>query len=156
VGRHRPDPRGHARIFIAAAAVALAIALVLVGGVALWGALTSESARPGPATSQADPPAAGKTTSTGRPKPPQASAPTGGAALVVRCRVARCGVFISSSPDNDVLFNGVMRQGEERRADESRMNLVVSDSGGVDVIINGKLQPKGAPGKRKIYTIIKA
>jgi hypothetical protein len=157
VGRHRPDPRGHARILIAAAAVALAIALLVVGGVALWGALTSEPARPGPATSQADPPAAAtQKTSTGRPRQPTTSTATGGAALVVRCRAARCGVFISSSPDNDVLFNGVMRQGEERRADEPRMNLVVSDSGGVDVIINGKLQPKGTPGKRRIYTIVKS
>jgi hypothetical protein len=156
VGRHRPDPRGHARIFIAAAAVALAIALLVVGGVALWGALTSGPARPGPATSQADPPAATQSTSTGRPRQPQPSAATdGGVALVVRCRVAKCGVFISSSPDNDVLFNGFLRQGEVRRADEPRMNLVVSDSGGVDVIINGKLQPKGAPGKRQTYTVIK-
>jgi hypothetical protein len=157
VGRHRPDPRGHARILIAAAAVALALALVVVGGVALWGALTSEPARPAPATSQADPPAASapQKTSTGRPRQPTTSTATGGAALIVRCRAAKCGVFISSSPDNDVLFNGFMRQGEERRADEPRMNLVVSDSGGVDVIINGKLQPKGASGKRKIYTIVK-
>ncbi|HZB29732.1 MAG TPA: RodZ domain-containing protein [Streptosporangiaceae bacterium] len=155
MGRHRPDPRGHARIFIAAAAVALAIALLVVGGVALWGALSSEPASPAPATSQADPPAATQTRSTGRSRQ-QASTVPGGAALVVRCRVARCGVFISSSPTNDVLFNGVMRQGEERRADEPRMNLVVSDSGGVDVYINGRLQPKGTAGKRKIYTIIKS
>ncbi|HEU5157239.1 MAG TPA: RodZ domain-containing protein [Streptosporangiaceae bacterium] len=65
-------------------------------------------------------------------------------------------MFISSSPDNDVLFNGILRQGEERRADEPRMNLVVSDGGGVDVYINGRLQAKGAAGKRKIYTVIKA
>lgn len=64
-------------------------------------------------------------------------------------------MFISSSPDNDVLFNGNLRQGEERHADEPRMNLVVADSSAVDVFINGKLQPKGAPGKRKIYTIVK-
>jgi hypothetical protein len=142
---------------IAAAAVALAIALLVVGGVALWGALTSEPARPGPATSQADPPAAARSTAsaTARPRQPQTSTAGGGGALLVRCRAAKCGVFISSSPDNDVLFNGIMRQGEERRADEPRMNLVVSDSGGVDVYINGKLQPKGTPGKRKIYTIVK-
>jgi hypothetical protein len=129
---------------------------LVVGGVALWGALTSEPVSPGPASSRADPPAATQTTSTGRPRPPQPSAATDGAALVVRCRAARCGVFISSSPDHDVLFNGFMRKGEERRADEPRMNLVVSDSGGVDVYINGELQPKGTAGKRKIYTVIKA
>lgn len=128
----------------------------MVGGVALWGALTSEPARPGPAASQANQPSDNQKTSTGRPRQqqPQTSTATNGVALIVRCRAPRCGVFISSSPDNDVLFNGFMRQGEERRADEPRMNLVVSDSSGVDVIINGKLQPKGAAGK-KIYTIVK-
>ena len=142
---------------IAAAAVALAIALLVVGGVALWGALTSEPARPGPATSQADPPAnSGSARPSGKPKQPDTSTATGGNALVVRCRAARCGVFISSSPDNDVLFNGVLGQGEVRRADEPRMNLVVSDGSSVDVFINGRLQTKGAPGKRRIYTIVKS
>jgi hypothetical protein len=141
---------------IAAAAVALAIALVVVGGVALWGALTSEPATPGPESSRADPPAASQSVPSGKAKSPAPSPPvTGGEALVVRCRVARCGVFISSVPDNDVLFNGNLGQGEERHADEPRMNLVVSDGSTVDVFINGKLQTKGPPGKRKVYTIIK-
>jgi hypothetical protein len=59
-------------------------------------------------------------------------------------------------PDNDVLFNGNLRQGEERRADEPRMSLVVSDGSAVDVYINGKLQKKTAPGKKGIYTIVKS
>ena len=86
---------------------------------------------------------------------PHISPPTHVNVLRVRCRVARCGVFISSSPDNDVLFNGVLKQGEERQADESRMNLVVSNAAAVDVYINGMLQPKGQPGRRKIYTVVK-
>jgi hypothetical protein len=65
-------------------------------------------------------------------------------------------VFISSAPDNDVLFNGTLRQGDFRVADEPRMNLVVSDGSTVDVIINGKLQAKGPPGKRRYYTIVKS
>ena len=54
-----------------------------------------------------------------------------------------------------MLFNGNLGQGETRQADEPRMNLVVSDGSAVDVYINGKLQPKSAPGKRKTYTIVK-
>jgi hypothetical protein len=76
-------------------------------------------------------------------------------ALVIRCTAARCGVFVSDSPDNDVLFNGVLRQGQAREFDEARMNLVVSDSSTLDVYIYGKLQTKGPPGKRRIYTIVK-
>jgi eukaryotic-like serine/threonine-protein kinase len=141
---------------IAAAAVALAIALLVVGGVALWGAMTSAPATPGPGGSKADPPAASQSAPSGKSKSPATSTVTGGDALVVRCRVAKCGVFISSVPDNDVLFNGNLGLGEERHADEPRMNLVVRDGGAVDVYINGKLQPRGAPGKRKYYTIIKS
>ncbi len=140
---------------IAAAAVALAIALVVVGGVALWGALTSEPARPGPGTSKADPPAASKSVPSGKSRQPTTSTATDGNALIVRCRASSCGVFISSIPENDVLFNGHLRQGEERHADEPRMALVVSDASVVDVYINGKLQARGAPGKRT-FTITKA
>ena len=139
---------------IAVAAVALAIALLVIGGVALWGALTSEPARPGPETSGADPPAESGSAPPRRPEQSRTSAFTGDA-LVVRCRAPRCGVFISSPPNNDVLFNGTLRQGDERTADEPRMTLVVSDGSTVDVYINGKLQAKGPPGKRKYYTIVK-
>jgi hypothetical protein len=151
VGRHRPDPRGHARILIALAAVALAIALVAVGGVALWGALTSKPARPSPTQSKADPDASAKPTGTA---PQSRSAAVKNDALVVRCRVAKCGLFISASPDNEVLFNGFIAQDEVRQFDDPRMNLVVRDGSTVDVYINGKLQPKTQPGKRETYTII--
>jgi hypothetical protein len=141
---------------VAAVAVALAIALLVVGAVALWGALTSEPAQPGPGSSKADPPAASQPVPSGKTKPPATSSVADGFALVVRCRAARCGVFISSVPDNDVLFNGNLGPGEERHADEPRMNLVVSDGSSVEVYINGRLQAKGSPRKRKYYTIIKS
>lgn len=64
-------------------------------------------------------------------------------------------MFIASTPGNEVLFNGTLRQGESRQHDEPRMALVVADAGAVDVYINGKLQPK-APGERKTYTIVKS
>lgn len=133
----------------------LALALLVVGGVALYGALTSEPAAPGPATSKAEPPAESSEPARRVPQSASRSPQSRIDALVVRCRVARCGVFISSSPDNNVLFNGNLAQGEERQANEPRMNLVVSDGSAVDVFINGKLQPRGAPGRKKTYTIIK-
>jgi hypothetical protein len=132
----------------------ITVGLALVGGVTggtIIAATTSdENQRPSlhTATSTVKSPTASQ---GARPISP----PVGAAALIVRCRVSRCGVFISSSPDNNVLFNGVLRQGEERRANESRMNLVVSDAAGLDVFINGKLQPKGRPGARKIYMVVK-
>jgi hypothetical protein len=135
--------------------VVLAIALLVVGGVALWGALTSEPASPGPASSKADPPAAKPPTS----RVPQSASksPAAEEALVVRCRAAKCGVFITvpNNGNSNVLFNGFLAQGEVRRADEPRMYLVVSDASAVDVYINGKLQGKGTAGKRT-YTIIKS
>jgi hypothetical protein len=133
--------------------VALAIALLAVGGVALWGALTSKPARPSPAQSKADPPASSAAKPSG--KAPQSHSAAGNSnALIVRCRVAKCALFISASPDNEVLFNGFITQGEVRQFDDPRMNLVVRDSSTVDVYVNGKLQPKSTPGKRQTYTII--
>ncbi|HEX6469807.1 MAG TPA: DUF4115 domain-containing protein [Streptosporangiaceae bacterium] len=139
---------------IAVAAVVLAIALLVVGGVALWGALTSAPAKPGPGASRADPPAVSGAASS-KPRPAASSTSTTDA-LIVRCRAPRCGVFISSVPDGDILFNGTLKQGDERHADEPRMALVVSNAGAVDVFINGRLAPKGPPGKRKTYTIVKS
>lgn len=133
----------------------LAIALLVVGGVALWGALTSKPAKPGPTTSRADPPAVSGAAPSSKPNPAASSTSTTDA-LIVRCRAPRCGVFISSVPDGDILFNGTLRQGDERTADEPRMALVVSDGSAVDVFINGRLAPKGPAGKRKTYTIVKS
>jgi hypothetical protein len=77
-------------------------------------------------------------------------------ALVVRCRADRCGVFISASPGNEVLFNGFLEQGKVLNFDDPRMNLVVSDGSTADVYINGKLQPKSEPGRRNTFTIVAA
>jgi serine/threonine protein kinase len=92
------------------------------------------------------------TITQGSPRP---SLPSKAEALVVRCRAPRCGIFISSSPNNRVLFNGHLAQGEARQADEQKMNLVVSDGSACDVYINGKLQEKGPPGKKKTFLVIK-
>jgi hypothetical protein len=137
--------------------VVLALALLVVGGVALWGALTSEPAAPAPGASRADPPASAEAAPSSRQRQ---SASTSTArvteALVVRCRSAGgCRVFIASTPGNEVLFNGTLGQSETRQYDERRMALVVADAGAVDVYINGKLQPK-APGERKTYAIVKS
>jgi hypothetical protein len=140
---------------IAIAAIVLAIALLVVGGVALRGALTSAPATPGPVTSNADPPASSGPATASRPRQTVASTATSDA-LLVRCRAVKCGVFISSVPDNDVLFNGTLGQGDQRTADEPRMALVVSDGSAVDVYINGRLQKKGARGKRHVYAIVKS
>jgi hypothetical protein len=135
--------------------VVLALALLVVGGVALWGALTSEPAAPSPGSTRAEPPASTEAAPSSR-QPQSATTSRTNEALVVRCRVARCGVFISAIPGNEVLFNGNLGQGETRQADEPRMNLVVSDGSAVDVFINGKLQAKGAAGKSKTFTIVKS
>ena len=139
---------------IAAAAVVLAIALLVVGGVALWGALTSDPEPPTPGASQADPPAGAAAPSSNRQ--PQTATQSPAQALVVRCRAARCRVFIAVPPANDVVFNGTLGRGETRTADEARLNLVVGDGSTVDVFINGKLQPKGQPGERAKYSIVKS
>jgi hypothetical protein len=75
--------------------------------------------------------------------------------LVIHCRVEQCRVFVSTSPDGNVLFNGTLRQDEVRQYDEPRMDVVVTDASTVDIYLNGRLQKKGPPGARRTYTVVK-
>jgi hypothetical protein len=137
---------------IAAVDVVLALGLLVIGGVALWGALSAEGASPpGGTTGEAKPVTSMRSGHTSR------SDRTAVEALALRVIGERAKVFVSVPDTNpEVLFNGVLTRGEERHFDEPRMYLVVSDAGAVEVIINGEVQPTGQPGKRQTYTITKA
>jgi hypothetical protein len=134
---------GLARVGIAALAVVLAFGLLIVGGVALWGALTNKDN--------------GKQRA-GTPAPSGASRSGGstsqiGNTVIIHCLATQCPVFVAGPGPTDVQFNGNLGQNERRVFNETRLTVSVQDASTVSVTINGQVQPKGRPGEQKTYEV---
>jgi hypothetical protein len=129
---------GLARIAIAVLAVVLAFALLIVGGIALWGALTGKDDKDKPG---AAPPASSRTT---KASSSEVSAPStqSGNTIEVRCLAPQCTVFVAGPGATDVQFNGNLTQNQTRRFNDTRLILSVQDASTVSVTINGRLQPR--------------
>lgn len=133
---------GLARIAIAVLAVGAATALLIIGGIALWGALTGkDSEKPGAAAPS--PSASDKTTASAQPTRPAGRV---GNTIVVHCLAAQCPVFVSGPGPNDVQFNGNLARDERRIFNETRLTVAVQDASTVSVTINGRQQPQGGRG----------
>jgi hypothetical protein len=141
---------GLARIAIAVLAVTLALGLVIVGGVSLWGALTkdaSKTASPAP-----DP------SSSGTPPPPNATKQSNGAPsaqsgneIDVQCLVSQCQIFVAGPGATDVIYQGPLAHGERRRYTGTRLIMQVDDASTVSVVVNGQQQAKGRRGQQHTY-----
>ncbi len=137
---------GLARIAIAVLAVVLAFGLLVIGGIALWGALTSKDAsKPNAAAST---PAASTHTAK-----PSASRGRVGNTIVIYCLAVQCPVFVAGPGPTDVQFHGSLTQHERRIFNETRLTVAVQDAGSVTVTINGRLQPRGRRGEAKTYEV---
>jgi hypothetical protein len=79
----------------------------------------------------------------------------GATALVLRV-VGREARVLVRATGGQVLLNGVLQQGDVRRFDRPRLDLVVYDGSAVQVAVNGVQQHRGLPGQRKVYRIRKA
>jgi hypothetical protein len=122
------------------AAVALALALLIVGGVALFGALTSESAIPGPSA---------RAVTTAPKASRSAAAPSAaGHALFIKVTGASAAVYVSTPGNTQTLFKGTLNHGEVRYFDLPEMVVVVDPAQSVDVQIRGKSVSKGRAGKQ--------
>lgn len=123
----------------------VAFALLIIGGIALWGALTGkdDKDKPGAATPVSS--AATKATST------KAESPTSGNVIEVKCLAVQCTVFVAGPGATDVQFNGNLTQNQTRIFNETRLTLAVQDASTVAVTINGHPQPRGARGEAKTY-----
>jgi hypothetical protein len=139
---------GLARIAIAMLAVVVAGGLLVIGGMALWGALTGKDEKNKP---NAAAPQASGAPGAGTADSPSTSASQVGNTITVRCLVAQCPVFVSGPDANDVVFNGNLSQNETRIFSETRLTVAVQDAGGVTVTINGRVQPPGRRGEAKTY-----
>lgn len=140
---------GLARIAIALLAVVLAVGLLIVGGTALWGALTGK----GDKTPAASTPSPAASTPVSNKAAPPATQSQSGNTIEVQCLVAPCDVFVSGPGPNDIQFNGTLGAQEKRIFNGTRLMLAVQDSSGVAVTINGHLQTRGRHGEAKTYEV---
>lgn len=132
---------GLARIAIAVLAVVVAFGLLIIGGIALWGALTSKDGdKP-----NADSPAPSSPGSTAAQ--PTRSSHQIGNTIVIHCLAPKCYVFVSG-PGQDVVFSGNLTHDEHRIFNETRLTVAVQDASTVIVTINGRLQPRGRHGRQ--------
>ena len=130
---------GLARIAIAVLAVVLALGLLIIGGIALWGALAGKNDKSKPNAVTPAPSAAAHTRSS------KVSAPASqvGNTIEIHCLTVQCQVFVAGPGPNDVQFNGSLTQNETRIFNGTRLTVAVQDASTVAVTINGRLQAKG-------------
>jgi uncharacterized membrane protein len=136
---------GLARIAIAVLAVVVAFGLLIIGGIALWGALTGKDDKDKPGGAASVPATATKASSA------KASSPASGNTIEVKCLAAQCTVFVAGPGATDVQYNGNLTQNEIRTFNGTRLTLAVQDASTVAVTINGRAQPRGARGEQKNY-----
>jgi hypothetical protein len=133
---------------IAVLAVVLALMLLIVGGLALFGALSSDAA---PSSTPQATPATGKSAaSASRPAgtPPRSSAATR-LSLKIQVIGKPTRVFVTVSGNtSQVLEDGVLNTGDIRQYDDAPLDVVVADGSAVNLYIYGRLQAKSRPGQK--------
>lgn len=122
----------------------LALTLLVVGGISLVNALTSEPTPPGPQPSA--------TTAAGtRSTPTARQQPTRAHALEIEVIGSRPINVVVREPGTEgtILQNGPLNPGEIRTYDDAPLNVVVNDSSAVRVRIYGKVEddPDGGRGE---------
>ncbi|MEV2269279.1 DUF4115 domain-containing protein [Nonomuraea africana] len=135
MGRHRSDPMGVARLALIGLGVALLVALVLLGGRALVGILSTEGTAPTP-TATPSAPATGK-------------APT----LRITCVAEVCPAVLVRVPGGDVLNDRDLTSGEEIVFYQPELDVAIDDTSTVEVTVNGVPRPKGQPGRQETFTV---
>jgi hypothetical protein len=127
--------------------VVLALALLIVGAIALFGAMNSSNgptATPTATAAASAPHAQQPSTSSAVPNP-------GPHAVVLRVIGPSVSVTVSNSSNTVVLLRGTLVRGEVRTYDDPDLVVTVDQAQNVDVEIHGKLVSKGKIG-RQFYT----
>lgn len=138
MGRHRSDPRGLGRYLLLVAVAVVALALVVVGVLALRGTLTSK-------------------------KPPHTPTPSHSAAQrsavtpVLLIKVVRepCYVFVKNATTGNVLQpdNTEAPRGVTLQFSQVPLLVQISEPTCADVYVHGLRKPAGPAGKSWIFTI---
>ncbi|QXJ22826.1 hypothetical protein AGRA3207_003889 [Actinomadura graeca] len=147
MGRHRSDPRGLARILIAAVAVVAALTLLVVGGTALVNAVSGDHGEPDPTTISPTPDEG----TQNKAGPSRASAsPTASAVLPLVITVVgpATAVVVRVADTGEVLTQGTLSTGDIRKYEETPLQVVAANGGSLRVVIYGRQQPAKPSGQR--------
>jgi hypothetical protein len=134
---------------IAAIAVVFALALLVVGGVALVNAVTSSpdkptpSAAPSPTDSTSSPPSASPTA-----RVPAASIP-----LLIRVTGQATTVIVRVPDTGVVVTQGVHDTGEVLQYKQDTLDVVAANGGSLTVTIYGKVQPAKPANQRATWYV---
>jgi hypothetical protein len=126
---------------IAVVAVVLALALLIIGGIALFGAITNQSAAPGPT------PTVGVLARRSA-KVPATTSMAEIHALFIKVTGGVAQVYVSTPGNAQTLFKGSLNRDEVRFFDLPEMVVVVDPAQNVEVQIHGTTVSKGTTGKR--------
>ncbi|WP_433465871.1 RodZ domain-containing protein [Spirillospora sp. CA-128828] len=121
-----------------------ALALLIVGGMALVNAIISEPDKTGPSTAAS--PSVGKTTpsSNGTTTSPRAALP-----LVIRVTGQPTTVVVRvADAGGKVLTNGTLNTGDTLQYEDAPLQVVATNGGSLQVVIYGKVQPREPNGQR--------
>ncbi|MBX6769088.1 MAG: hypothetical protein IRY90_18390 [Actinomadura rubrobrunea] len=131
----------------------LALALLVIGGIALVNALTSEpeGTPPGAAETAGSEKNLGSADATPTRRSTAQSATA--TPLVIRVVGAPTRVVVTVPGTGEVLQQGVLNTGEARQYDKAPLQVVAADGGSVEVLIYGRQQPRAPAGERKSWFV---
>jgi hypothetical protein len=125
-------------------AVVAALALLVVGGMALVNAISGEPENKGPSTA-ASPSEAPKTSASGDPTTsPKATLP-----LVIRVTGQPTNVVVRvADTGGKVLTNGTLNTGDTLQYEDAPLQVVATNGGSLQVVIYGRVQARQPNGQR--------
>jgi hypothetical protein len=138
---------------IAVLAVALALVLLIIGGLALFGALTSGPEGPERGGPQASPQTGSNVSVTRSAVRTTKPAVQHTLALKVVGAPTRVIVLTGGGGDREVLLDQVLGTGDIQYFDRAPLDVVVADGGAVDIYVHGKRQRRGTQGERAEYHV---
>lgn len=124
-----------------------ALALLVVGGMALVNAVSGEPEQKGPSTavSPSDPGESG----SGEPSASVATSPTSVVPLRIRVTGPSTTVVVRvADTGGKVLTNGTLKTGDTLQYEEAPLQVVAGNGGSLEVVIYGEVQPPKPAGQR--------
>ncbi len=136
---------GLARLALAVLAAGAVVTLLVIGGRALIGTLST----PSEAERERERASALATAGTAASEDAGAQVPT----VRIECLAETCPTVTVRVPGGDVLQHREMSKGEEVNYFEPELDVVLSDAGTVRVTENGKLRDQGEQGAKQSFTV---
>ncbi|QKG23380.1 gliding motility ABC transporter auxiliary protein [Actinomadura verrucosospora] len=135
---------------IAAIAVVFALALLVVGGMALVNAVTGSPDKQGPSSAASSPSGQSASSPTASPT---AQAPSASVPLLIKVTGPATTVIVRVPDTGRVLTQGVHNTGEVLQFKENTLDVVATNGGSLQVAIYGKLQPAKPANQRATWFV---